>query len=82
VRIGEVVRGKVTATSKNGYVEIGVRDGSAAWLDLNAGVGRVRNELDAADEPEAGEPVDKVEIHASTKLGEVVVRRAPRLDEE
>ncbi|MEZ0106566.1 DUF4097 and DUF4098 domain-containing protein YvlB [Catenulispora sp. EB89] len=82
VRIGEVVRGKVTATSKNGYVEVGVREGSAAWLDLNAGVGRVHNELDAADEPAAGEPVDKVEIHASTKLGEVAVRRAPRLDEE
>lgn len=82
VRIGEVVRGKVTATSKNGYVEVGVREGSAAWLDLNAGVGRVHNELDAADEPAAGEPVDKVEIHASTKLGEVAIRRAPRLDEE
>ncbi|WP_194917092.1 DUF4097 family beta strand repeat-containing protein [Catenulispora rubra] len=82
VRIGEVVRGKVTATSKNGFVEVGVREGSAAWLDLNAGVGRVHNELDAADEPEAGEPVDKVEIHASTKLGEVSIRRAPRLDEE
>ncbi|MEY9926877.1 DUF4097 and DUF4098 domain-containing protein YvlB [Catenulispora sp. GP43] len=82
VRIGEVVRGKVTATSKNGYVEVGVREGSAAWLDLSSQVGRVHNELDAAEEPAPGEPVDKVEIHASTKLGEVTVRRAPRLDEE
>ena len=82
VRIGEVVRGKVTATSKNGSIEVCVRAGSAAWLDLNAGVGRVRNELDAADEPAPGELVDRVEIHASTKLGEVAVRRAPRLDEE
>ncbi|MEY9904021.1 DUF4097 and DUF4098 domain-containing protein YvlB [Catenulispora sp. MAP12-49] len=82
VRIGEVVRGKVTATSKNGYVEVGVREGTAAWLDLNANLGRVHNELDAAEEPRPGEPVDRVEIHASTKLGEVTVRRAPRLDEE
>src|SRR5689334_2764989 len=43
VRIGEVVRGKVSATTKNGSVEIGVRQGSAAWLELNTGVGRVYN---------------------------------------
>ena len=82
VRVGEVVRGKVSATSKNGSVEVGVREGSAAWLELNTAVGRVYNELDSAAAPEAGEPVDKVEIHASTKLGDVTIRRVPRLDEE
>jgi DUF4097 and DUF4098 domain-containing protein YvlB len=82
VRIGEVVRGKVSATSKNGSIEVGIREGSAAWLDLNTSVGRVYNELAAADAPEAGEQVDKVEVHASTKLGDVTVRRAPRLEEE
>jgi DUF4097 and DUF4098 domain-containing protein YvlB len=81
VRIGEVARGKVSATSKNGSVEVGVRDGSAAFLELNTGVGRVYNELSSADAPEAGEPVDKVEIHADTKLGDVRIRRTPRLDE-
>jgi DUF4097 and DUF4098 domain-containing protein YvlB len=82
VRIGEVVRGKVSATSKNGSVEVGVREGSAAWLELNTGVGRVYNELASSDAPEAGEPVDKIEVRASTKLGDVTIRRAPRLDEE
>jgi DUF4097 and DUF4098 domain-containing protein YvlB len=82
VRIGEVVRGKVTATSKNGSVEVGIRAGSAAWLELNTEVGRVYNELASSDAPAAGEPVDKVEVHASTKLGDVTIRRAPRLDEE
>jgi DUF4097 and DUF4098 domain-containing protein YvlB len=82
VRLGEVVRGKVSATSKNGRVEVGVRTGSAAWLELNTLVGRVYNELASADAPEAGEPVDKVEVHASTKLGDVVVRRTPRLEED
>ena len=81
-RIGEVVRGKVSATSKNGSVEVGIRTGSAAFLELNTDVGRVYNELAAADAPEAGEPVDKVEVHASTKLGDVTIRRAPRLDQE
>ena len=81
VRIGEVVRGKVSATSKNGSVEVGVREGSAAWLELKTDVGRVYNELASADAPAADEPVDKVEVHASTKLGDVVVRRTPRLEE-
>jgi len=81
-RIGEVVRGKVSATSKNGSVEVGVREGSAAWLELKTDVGRVYNELASADAPAADEPVDKVEVHASTKLGDVTIRRAPRLDEE
>jgi len=81
-RIGEVVRGKVSATSKNGSVEVGVREGSAAWLELNTDVGRVYNELAASDAPAADEPVDRVQVHASTKLGDVTIRRAPRLDEE
>lgn len=82
VRVGEVVRGTVSATSKNGSVEVGVREGSAAWLELETGVGRVYNELASADAPEEGEPVDKVEVHASTKLGDITISRARRLGEE
>jgi DUF4097 and DUF4098 domain-containing protein YvlB len=82
VRIGEVVRGRVSATSKNGSVEVGVREGSAAWLELNTSVGRVYNELESAEAPEAGEPVDKVEVRAATKLGDVTVRRVPVLTGE
>ena len=82
VRVGEVARGKVSATSKNGAVEVGIREGSAAWLELNTGLGRVYNELNSTDAPEAGEPVDRVEVRASTKLGDVTIRRAQRLDEE
>jgi DUF4097 and DUF4098 domain-containing protein YvlB len=82
VRIGEVVRGKVSATSKNGSVEVGIREGSVAYLELSTGVGHVYNELASTDAPEAGEPVDKVEVNASTKLGDVTIRRAPRVDQE
>jgi DUF4097 and DUF4098 domain-containing protein YvlB len=82
VRIGEVVRGKVSATSKNGRVDVGVRDGSAAWLDVNTSVGRVYNDLASSDAPDPAEPVDKVEVHASTKLGDIVIRRAARLEEQ
>jgi DUF4097 and DUF4098 domain-containing protein YvlB len=82
VRIGEVVRGRVEATSKIGSVDVGVREGSAAWLELNTAVGRVYNELSAAEAPEAGDPADKVEVRAATKLGDVTVRRTPRLEDQ
>ena len=76
------MRGEVNAATKNGRVEVGVREGSAAWLDLNSEVGRVYNELAPSAAPDVDEPVDKVEVHASTKLGDVVVRRTPRLAED
>ncbi|WP_042369732.1 DUF4097 family beta strand repeat-containing protein [Streptacidiphilus neutrinimicus] len=82
VRIGEVVRGNVCATTKNGSVEVGVRDGSAALLDLDTTVGRVLNDLAAAPAPRAGESADNVEIHASTKLGDVTVRRTVSHEEQ
>jgi DUF4097 and DUF4098 domain-containing protein YvlB len=82
VRIGEVVRGTVSAASTHGGVEVGVRAGSAAWLELNTEVGRVYNELASTDAPEAGEPVDKVAVRASTKLGDITIRRAPGLEDE
>ena len=82
VRIGEVVRGTVSATSKNGSVEVGVREGSAARLELSTSVGRVYNELTSTGAPGADEPVDKVEIHADTKLGDITIRRTPCPDQE
>jgi hypothetical protein len=30
----------------------------------------------------ARRPADTVEVHASTKLGDITVRRVPRLDED
>jgi hypothetical protein len=57
-----------------GTVEAGVREGTAAWLDVQSGSGRVRNLLDATEGPEgAGETV---EIRARTAYGDVVVRRS------
>jgi len=39
VRIGEFVRGEVSARPERRGVEFGVREGSAAWLELDTGVG-------------------------------------------
>jgi DUF4097 and DUF4098 domain-containing protein YvlB len=74
VRVGEAVRGSLNLETAYGTVEAGVRQGTAAWLDVHAGSGRVRNLLDATEGPEdAGETV---EIRARTAYGDVVVRRS------
>jgi hypothetical protein len=57
-----------------GEIEVGVREGSAAWLDVKTKFGRVRNEMTTSDAP--AEHADKVEVHANTAFGDVIVRRA------
>jgi Toastrack DUF4097 len=74
VRLGEVVRGAAVAESAFGDIEVGIRDGVAAWLDLNTRFGHVRNELDPSESPRGDE--DSVEIHASTSYGDVAVYRS------
>lgn len=74
VRLGEVTRGGVLAESGFGKVEVGIRDGVAAWLDLNTRFGIVQNDLDASERPEPGE--DAVEVRARTSYGDITVRRS------
>jgi hypothetical protein len=73
VRIGEVVRGAVVLETGFGELEVGVREGTAAWLDVNSQQGSVRSDLEAADRPEAS--ADTVEVRARTGYGDIVIRR-------
>jgi hypothetical protein len=74
VRLGEVARGEVLAQTGFGKLDLGVRDGVAAWLDLSTGFGNVLNDLDDASRPEPGE--DTVEVRARSGYGDITVRRA------
>jgi DUF4097 and DUF4098 domain-containing protein YvlB len=73
VRLGDAVRGSAVLETKLGDVEIGIREGTAAWLDVRASAGRVHNALEAAEAP--GESGDTVEVRARTVAGDVVIRR-------
>jgi Putative adhesin len=75
VRLSEVRRGAVLAQTAYGKVDIGIRDGAPAWLDLDTGYGNVHTDLDAAERPAAGE--DAVEVRARTSFGDITIRRAP-----
>ena len=72
--------GSVVLETKIGDLEVGIREGAAAWLDVSATAGKVHNALDAADTPEP--LAETVEVRARTSAGEVVIRRpssgAPR----
>lgn len=74
VRIGEVVRGSVRLETGAGEIEIGIRQGTAAWLDVIADNGRVRNSLETINGP--GLSAETVEVRARTSAGDVVVRRS------
>jgi hypothetical protein len=74
VRLGEVAHGAVIAQTAMGKVEIGIRGGVAAWLDLNTRFGNVHNDLDAAERPESGE--DAVEVRARTSFGDITINRS------
>lgn len=74
VRIGEIARGSVVLSTAIGEIEVGIRDGTAARLDVSCTAGEVRNSLDTFDGP--GPSDETVEVRARTSLGDIVIRRS------
>ncbi|HEY3139649.1 MAG TPA: DUF4097 family beta strand repeat-containing protein [Acidimicrobiales bacterium] len=74
IRIGEVVRGVVAVETGFGEVELGIREGTAAWLDVTSHSGSVRSDQDAAPEPSPSD--ETIEVRARTGYGDIVIRRA------
>ncbi|WP_330259759.1 DUF4097 domain-containing protein [Streptomyces murinus] len=74
LRAAEVVRGSVQLETSYGAIEVGVREGTAAWLDVSSERGHVRNTLTASGAPEQSE--DTVKVRARTRYGNIDVRRA------
>ncbi|MGW6062019.1 DUF4097 family beta strand repeat-containing protein [Streptomyces sp. NPDC055189] len=74
LRVGEVTRGTVQLETSFGAIDVGVSEGTAAWLDVSSSSGQVRNSLTASESPEKSE--ESVKIRARTKHGNIDVRRA------
>lgn len=75
IRIGAVTRDTVTLNTASGSLEVGVAEGTAAWLDLKTGHGRVVNSLaDLGQRPENAEQT--VEVRAQTSFGDITVHRS------
>ena len=74
VSLGDVEGGTVIAHTAMGRVDIGIRQGVAAWLDLDTKFGKVYNDLDSAACPQPGEQT--VEVRARTSFGDITIHRA------
>ncbi|HEY8922011.1 MAG TPA: DUF4097 family beta strand repeat-containing protein [Candidatus Limnocylindria bacterium] len=74
VRIGEVMRGSVEVGTAYGELEVGIREGTAALLDVRSQFGTVRSSLAASDGPEPSDQT--VEVRARTSFGDIVIRRS------
>jgi DUF4097 and DUF4098 domain-containing protein YvlB len=74
IRIGDVTRGRIRLRTSVGNLEVGIHEGTAAWLDLNPKYGTVRSSLDPAAGP--ADCDETVEVHARTAAGDIIIRRA------
>ncbi|MGK5728015.1 DUF4097 family beta strand repeat-containing protein [Streptomyces sp. URMC 124] len=74
IRVAEVVRGSAVLATSSGGIEIGIRSGTAARLDVRTKFGTVHNLLTASDGP--GRADETAEVYATTSVGDVTVRRA------
>ncbi len=74
MRIGEVVRGSILLETAYGELEVGIRAGTAAWLDVIAKYGSVRNSLQAHDGPREADKT--VEVRARTAYGNITIHRS------
>jgi hypothetical protein len=73
LRVGDAARGALALETHLGDIEVGIREGSAAWLDVRTTAGAVRNELAASDAPPSS--AETLEVRARTHLGDVVIAR-------
>ncbi|MFE9777930.1 DUF4097 domain-containing protein [Streptomyces sp. NPDC005775] len=74
LRVAEIARGTAQLETNHGAIEVGIREGTAAWLDVTSGAGQVRNTLTASETP--AETEDTVRVHARTRYGNIDIRRA------
>ena len=76
ISVDELAAGTVVLQTGFGQIDLGIRHGVAAWLDLVTSFGKVRNELSAADAP--GPEEHTAEVRARTAFGDITVRRPSR----
>lgn len=74
IQVGEVVRGTVVLQTGMGGLDIGVREGTAAWLDVQTKVGVVRQSLGTSEGP--GNSGETVQVRGRTGAGDILIHRA------
>jgi len=60
--------------NRSGNIEIGISEGTAARVDANSKQGSVRNSVPSQENPDTFD--NKVTVHARTRRGDIIIRRA------
>jgi hypothetical protein len=74
IRIGRLTRGQAELTNGSGNIEVGISEGTAAWVDATSERGSVRNSVPSQENP--GTFGNKVTVHARTRHGDIIIQRA------
>ncbi|ALG09545.1 DUF4097 family beta strand repeat-containing protein [Kibdelosporangium phytohabitans] len=74
IRVGRITRGQAELMNASGGIDIGISEGTAAWVDAKSTKGSVHSSLPAQDNPD--EFGNKVKIYARTRLDNIVIHRA------
>ncbi|WP_280427048.1 hypothetical protein [Nocardia brasiliensis] len=74
VRVGDAARGVLRLETSMGELEVGIRPGSAARLEVDTKSGTVQNHLGAVHRPAADEAT--VQVYARNTFGNVIIRHA------
>ncbi|WP_157007562.1 DUF4097 family beta strand repeat-containing protein [Agromyces laixinhei] len=74
IRLREVSSGSIEVESGFGQIDVGIRPGVPAWLDLASKDGRVHNDLDGDAAPDANGR--NVAVRARTRSGDIDITRA------
>jgi DUF4097 and DUF4098 domain-containing protein YvlB len=75
VRVADVLSGAVVLETAAGEIEVGIHEGTAAFLDVKTHYGNVRSSLQASGGPATSGST--VEVRARTSFGDIVINRAP-----
>ena len=73
IRLGEVIRGSVVVGTSAGDLDIGIAEGTAAWLEVSTGFGHMRNQLENATPPDEADQT--VEVRGRTSYGDITIHR-------
>lgn len=76
IRIGRMTHGQAKLKNGSGDIEVGISDGTAAYIDVNSERGSVRNSIASPENPDASDA--KVTVHARTRHGDIIIQRAAR----
>ncbi|GAB2959856.1 DUF4097 domain-containing protein [Amycolatopsis acidiphila] len=74
IPIGRLTRGQAELSNRSGDIEVGISEGTAALVDADSKRGSVLDSVLSQENP--GTFDDKVTVHARSRHGDVIIRRA------